>query len=160
MNKLESIIQTKEYQDLIIKHFDKLGFELINDEKQTEQFNKDFIEYELDINDKDHFLIHQVLNKTHWFCKTEESEYFGLYLHPTINEYVCIIQLDNEWGFEWMGGDCQLWIEYFFGRRTNRYVDIPKTIEEFKKDTELLNQNIKVYPEIDDDDILLLYENS
>lgn len=159
MNKLEDIIKKKEYQNLIIKHFDKLGFKLIDNEKQTEQFNKEFIEYELDINDNDHFLIHQVLNNTYWFCKTEESEYFGLYIHPTINEYTCIIQLDNEWEFEWMGNDSQLWIKYFFNRRRNRDIDIPKTVNEFKKDTELLNQNIKKYPKIEDEDILLLYEN-
>lgn len=46
-----------------------------------------------------------------------------------------------------MGSNCQLWI-IFFNRRKNRYVDIPKTFEAFKKDTELLNKKIKVYPEI------------
>lgn len=158
MNKLEDIIKRDEYKNLIVKHFDKLGFELIDNEKQLEQFNKDFIEYQLDINDKEHFLIHQILNKTHWFCKTEEDEYFGLYKHPIINEYTCIIQLDNEWGFEWMGADCQLWAEAFFDQKLNRYIDIPKTVEEFKNETELLNQDINIYPEISDEDILSLYD--
>jgi len=159
MRKLENIIKSEEYRNLIIKHFDKLGFELINNKKQVEKFNKDFVEYGLDINDKDHFLIHQVLNKTHWFCKTDESEYFGLYKHPLINEYTCVIKLDNEWGLEWMDSDCQLWIEYFFEGKRNRYIDIPKTVKQFKKETDLLNQNINKYPENSDEEILSLYRN-
>ncbi len=34
MNKLEYIIKSKEYQDLLFKHFEDIGFEFIDNEQQ------------------------------------------------------------------------------------------------------------------------------
>jgi hypothetical protein len=55
MGKLENAIKSKEYQDKVIECFGEIGFKLIDNEKQIEQFKKEFVEYELDLKDKDHY---------------------------------------------------------------------------------------------------------
>jgi hypothetical protein len=127
MGKLENAIKSKEHQDKVIECFGEIGFELIDNEKQIEQFEKEFVEYELDLKDKDHYKIYQVLTNTHWFCKVEDYEYFGLYFNPILKEYTCVIKLDSEWEFRYMGNDCQAWINKYF-RRKNLLLSMKKSL--------------------------------
>lgn len=155
MSKLEKIIKSKGYQNKIIEYFADIGFELIDNEKQIEQFKKEFKEYELDLKDADHYNLYQVLINTHWFCKAEDYEYFGLYFDPLINEYTSVIKLDSEWEFRYMGNDSHLWINKYFRRKKN--FNIPEKVLSFKNDTELMNQSISTFKEIESEDTLSLY---
>jgi hypothetical protein len=155
MIKLKNIIQKKEYQNKIIEYFSDIGFELINNEKQIEQFKKEFKEFDLDLKDPEHYKIYQVLINTYWFCKAEDYEYFGIYLNPLINEYACVIKLDSEWEFRYMGNDAYLWINKYFRRKKN--FNIPEKVIAFKNDTELMNNSISTFKEIESEDILSFY---
>jgi hypothetical protein len=155
MNSIEQIIKSNKYQNKIIEYFADFGFELINNEKQIEQFKKEFKEFDLDLKDPDHYKIYQVLINTYWFFKGEDYEYFGLYLNPLINEYTCVIKLDSEWEFRYMGNNAHLWINKYFRRKKN--LNIPEKIIAFKNDTDLMNQSILTFKEIESEDILSLY---
>lgn len=157
MTTIETIFKSNEYQNKIIEYFADIGFELINNEKQVEQFKKKFKEFDLDLEDPDHYKIYQVLINTYWFCKAEDYEYFGIYFNPLINEYACIIKLDSEWEFRYMGNDAHLWINKYFRRKNN--FNIPEKVTAFKNDTELMNHSISTFKEIESDDILSLYAN-
>lgn len=158
MDKLKDVIKSSEYQELIIKNFNDFGFELINNELQVKKFKKEFEEYELDINDKEDNIIYNILINTYWFCKAEDYEYFGLYFNTVINEYSCIIKIDSEWEFRYMGNDCQKWINKYFRRKN--YFNINKKVDLFKKETNFINKKIMTFKEIDSDDLLLIYRNN
>lgn len=156
MNKLEHIIKSKEYQNLLFKHFSDIGFELIYDEQQKIKFKKDFIEYNIDINDGDNLSLYNILMNTYWFGKFEDDNLFGLYFHPEIKEYTCIIQFDNEWSIRYRGNDAQNWIQSFLRRKEGR--NIPQKLSNFLIDTSFLNKDIILYPEINEEDIFNLYK--
>lgn len=153
--KLEDIIKSKEYQNKIIEYFSDIGFELINNEKQVEQFKKAFKEFDLDLKEPEHYKIYQVLINTQWFCKSEDYEYFGLYFNPLINEYTCVIKLDSDWDFRYMGNNAHLWVHKHFRQKKN--FNIPKKIIAFKNDTNTMNQSISTFKEIESNEILSFY---
>lgn len=155
MDTIKNIIKSKEYQNKIIEYFADFGFELTNNEKQVEQFKKEFKDFDLYLKEPDHYKIYQILINTYWFCKTEDYKYFGIYLNPLINEYSCVIKLDSEWEFRYMGNDAHLWINKYFRRKKN--FNIPKKVVALKNDTELMNNSISTFKEIESEDILLLY---
>lgn len=157
MQTLETIIKSKQYQDLLFQYFEDIGFEFIEDEKQKIKFKEEFIEYDLDINDHDHRSLYNVFMNTYWFGKFEDDNLFGLYFHPQIKEYTFIIQLDNEWNIRYRGNDAQNWIQSFLRRMEGR--NIPQKVSNFLIDTSFLNTEIIPYPEIDEEEILNLYSN-
>lgn len=157
MTTIETIFKSNEYQNKIMEYFADIGLELINNEKQVEQFKKEFKEFDLDLEDPDHYKIYQVLINTYWFCKAEDYEYFGIFFNPLINEYTCVIKLDSEWEFRYMGNDAHLWINKYFRRKNN--FNIPEKVIAFKNDTELMNHSISTFKEIKSVDILSLYAN-
>lgn len=156
MQKIEHIIKSKEYQNLLFKHFADIGFELIDDEQQKIKFKSDFSEYNIDINDIDNLSLYNILMNTYWFGEFEDSNLFGLYFNPEIKEYTCIIQFDNEWNLRYRGNDIQIWIQSFFRRKEGR--NIPEKLSNFLIDTSVLNKDIVLYPEIDEEGIFNLYK--
>lgn len=156
MKKLETVVKSKQYQNTIEKYFNDIGFEIINNENQKDQFKKDFTSFEMDLKDKENFLIYSIIINTYWFCKSEDSEFFGLYFNPKINEYTCIIQLDNEWCIRYMGNDVKTWINKFFRRKKGRNIGEKVTL--FQNEIFDLNEEIETYPDITDSDLFLFYD--
>jgi hypothetical protein len=156
MSKLEQTIKSKEYTDLLLKHFKDVGLRTIVDEQQKTEFRKSFSEYNINLDDRENLSLYFILMKSYWFCEIEDSNIFGLYFNPEIKEYTCIIQFDNEWNLRFRGNDIQKWVSSFFRRKEGR--NIPEKVTSFLIDTSILNREIVPYPEIDEEEIFRLYK--
>jgi len=149
MHKIEHIVKSKEYQDLLFKHFEDIGLKFIDNEQQKIKFRRKFSEYHINLNESENLSLYFILSKSYWFCELEDSNIFGLYFHPKIKEYTCIIQFDNEWNLRYRGNDIQIWIQSFFRRKEGR--NIPEKLANFLVDSSILNKDIVLYPEIDEE---------
>jgi hypothetical protein len=157
MNKLEKTIKSKDYQEKLQECFSYLGFSIVDNKEQQKQFEKDFIEYEMSMDDPDNKIFKTVLNNAYWFWVSEDDDFFGLYFHPTIKEFNCIVQLDNEWSLRYRGSNTNDWIEGYFKNRKKR--NIPEQVIKFKNKTEELNSLINTSVKMDNVDLINLYKN-
>jgi hypothetical protein len=155
MNTIRDIIETIEYKKNLQTCFEYLGYSLVDNEIQTNNFNDNFKNYGLsEINSED-LKLKNILNKTYWFWKSEDDEFFGVLSHPNNEKEHYIINIDTEWTISIFGFDLIDWIEFNF--EDMDYKQIPEQIILFKKLTKKLNQNIHKSAFIEDDSLFCLF---
>lgn len=155
MTTIKSIIKTVEYKKNLQTCFEYLGYSLVDNETQIKRFNENFKDYGLSENNLENQRLKNILNKTYWFWKSENDEFFGVLTHPDNDMDQYVVNIDTEWTLSIFGFDLTDWIDFNF--EDMDYKQIPEQIMLFKKLTKDLNQQVIKSTTMDDDDLFCLF---